>query len=401
MNLDFQNKYDELINSLPDGIFVINENGQIILANQSAAEILGYYGPSEFYSLTVDTIYANTGDHDALLSILGHRGYAERSLFDWRKKDGSTRLIEVSAIPLRNAQGKIGGIQAVFRDISRRLENQIAQQETIAEAASRAVDADRILEYINFYRTRPMSLILQGVAHNLNTPLGSMRGRAELLLHQLRKNASLFESVSDEKLRSDLDAFRGKLEKGLNEVIGQVDKASLLMRGFSAKVAFEMQDAEMELDINAILQNEFGFFESSLYFKHQIQKEMQYADKLPMIKGIYRDFSQAFHNIIIHCIKATAAISDRWLYVKTELLDNMITVTIRDNRVMAAHDSEAYHGRMNLETRYSALSDENFFSMGDIELFNARQYLAKYQATMTLFPNGEPKIIVQIPRNWN
>ena len=314
---EIQSRYEELLNSLADGIFIIDAYGKISLANTAAATILGYSDKKMFIGMSVNEIYANPGDHDALLSILGLRGKADKAIFDWKKKSGETTLIELTASPIHDKEKHIQGFHGIFRDISSKLQSQIAQQETLAETAARSIDEDKLLEVINFFRVVPMSLILQGVAHNLNTPLGTIRGRAELLQHHIKKNSGLIDAVADEKVRSDIVQFHAKLDRGIGEIVAQVDKASALIKGFSDKVSNEMNSYESEIDLNALIEHEIQFMGSSLYFKHKIKKETEFDPTIPFVKALYRDFSQAIYNLIVDSMKATGSKPEKLMKIKT------------------------------------------------------------------------------------
>lgn len=397
--IEIQNRYEELLNSLPDGIFIIDSHGRIELANKAAAAILGYTDKKDFLGLSVSELYANPGDHDALLSILGHKGKADKTIFDWKKKNGETTLIEFTASPIHDKKGHIKGIHGIFRDISSKLESQIAQQETLAETAARSIDEEKLLEVINFFRVVPMSLILQGVAHNLNTPLGTIRGRAELLQHHIKKNTGLVEAISNEKTKADITQFHEKLDKGIGEVVTQVDKVSALIKGFSDKVSNEMNPYQTEIDINKLIEHEISFLDSSLYFKHKIKKEIELDRTIPSIPGIYRDFSQAIYNLIVDSMKATGSLSEKILRIKTYHDHNFIYIELSDNRIMSASTDLAYHLSIHTDTMYSNLPDEALFSYYDIEIANASRLLSLYQAELNLFPNNEAKFVIQIPKH--
>ena len=397
--IEIQNRYEELLNSLPDGIFIIDSHGRIELANTAAASILGYVDKKDFLGLSVNELYANPGDHDALLSILGHKGKADKTIFDWKKKTGETTLIELTASPIHDKKGHIKGIHGIFRDITSKLESQIAQQETLAETAARSIDEDKLLEVINFFRVVPMSLILQGVAHNLNTPLGTIRGRAELLQHHIKKNAGLVDGISDEKVKADVSQFHVKLDKGIGEIVAQVDKASSLIKGFSDKVSNEMNPYQMEIDINKLIENEISFLDSSLYFKHKVKKEINLDKTVPLVRGVYRDFSQAMYNLIIDSMKATGSLSEKVLRISTSHDQEFIYVELSDNRVMPATTDLSYHLSIHTDTMYVDLPDEAQFSYYDIEIANASRLLSSYQINISLFPNNESKFIIQIPKS--
>ncbi|MCB0833312.1 MAG: PAS domain-containing protein [Bacteroidetes bacterium] len=396
---EIRNQFEEVIQSLQDGVIIIDALSKIVFANHAAAEILEYNDKAGLIGVSMDDLYANPDDHDSLLSILGHRGEAEKSIFDWKKKDGSTTLIELTAKPVRNAEGHVAGFHGIFRDISKKLQSQIAQQETLAETAARSIDENKLLDIINFYQSIPMSLILQGVAHNLNTPLGTIRGRAELLIHQIRKNAHLCAAVSETKLQQDIEQFHAKLSKGLDEIVAQVDRASVLIHGFADKVSLEMNTVETEIDINKLVEQEFRFFESSLFFKHKVKKELRLDPTIKPIIGVYRDFSQAIYNLIVNSMKATSDKEERILIARTYQDDTFINIELEDNRELIPGDNSVYELSTNLDPRLDKIPEEARFSIYDLEVANVLRLLSAQQVEVEVFPDNLPKFIIRIPKS--
>lgn len=382
MNLDYRRQYEEFFNSLPDGAFVADAKGDIRMINASGAHALGFERPDELIGSPLTSLYANPSDHDAMLSVLGHKGRTDKSIFDWKRKNGEPMLVEITARPLRDADGKIHGIQGVFRDISKRLESQIAQQETLAETAARGIDETRFLEAVHFYQSRPLSLYLQGVAHNLNTPLGSIRGRAELMQHHIKKNSGRLEAIGDANVRKDLEALLEKVVKGIADIIGQVDRASQLIQGFAGKISMEVHDEADEVDLNDLVRREIAFLESSLYFKHKIQKTLTLADHLPVIKTTYAPISHAFHYLIIDAMMAMARGEERTLGIRTYARDGGACIVVSDSR--SAGDASMPFSERSRDN----LPDEAFFSAYAVEHSLAELLLRSIGGEMIERPNG-------------
>ncbi len=114
-------KYRALFEFANDAVFIMNPDGEQIMANNKAAEMLGYT-LKELSGKSFKDAVASSECEDAqnkfagLLSGKKYEPY-ERTA---RKKDGTEFPVEVTATLIRNQKGKPLFIQSVVRDISER-----------------------------------------------------------------------------------------------------------------------------------------------------------------------------------------------------------------------------------------------------------------------------------------
>jgi PAS domain S-box-containing protein len=150
-----------LLESFPDLILVLDLKGQYTFVSARIGELLGY-GPEHLMGKNV----AETENAPPELAEL-YRTVAtgESSLtsceYGSRHCDGSWRTMLGVASPLLDAEGKPAGVIISVRDVTmeKRLEQQIIQSERLAA----------------------MGQMIGGFAHELNNPLTSILGMAELL----------------------------------------------------------------------------------------------------------------------------------------------------------------------------------------------------------------------------
>jgi len=150
-----------LLESFPDLILVLDLKGQYTFVSARIGELLGY-GPEHLMGKNV----AETENAPPELAEL-YRTVAtgESSLtsceYGSRHRDGSWRTMLGMASPLLDAEGEPAGVIVSVRDVTmeKRLEQQIIQSERLAA----------------------MGQMIGGFAHELNNPLTSILGMAELL----------------------------------------------------------------------------------------------------------------------------------------------------------------------------------------------------------------------------
>ncbi len=150
-----------LLESFPDLILVLDLHGKYTFVSRRIAELLGY-GPEHLMGSNVDNPENTSPELAALYRTVatGESSLASRE-YGSRHRDGSWRTMLGVASPLLDAEGKPAGVIISVRDVTteKKLEQQIIQSERLAA----------------------MGQMIGGFAHELNNPLTSILGMAELL----------------------------------------------------------------------------------------------------------------------------------------------------------------------------------------------------------------------------
>jgi two-component system NtrC family sensor kinase len=150
-----------LLESFPDLILVLDMKGQYTFVSARIGELLGY-GPERLMGKNVEDA-ENTSPELAALYRTVATGQSSLTSCEYgsRHQDGSWRTMLGMASPLLDAEGKPAGVIISVRDVTmeKKLEQQIIQSERLAA----------------------MGQMIGGFAHELNNPLTSILGMAELL----------------------------------------------------------------------------------------------------------------------------------------------------------------------------------------------------------------------------
>ncbi|MDX2093047.1 MAG: response regulator [Kofleriaceae bacterium] len=141
-----------------------------------------------------------------------------------RQRDGNTRVLITSKVPLRDQQEEIVGVLGSFTDITerKRMEQELATARQAAEAASRA--KDEFLSIVSHEVRTPLTLILGPLELLLAAKQLPQEVRTELL--RIRRNTTrLYALVSDVLDFAKLGA--GKMQANwervdVNEVISEI-----------------------------------------------------------------------------------------------------------------------------------------------------------------------------------
>ena len=180
---------ESLIQSITDPVVLVNPLGQVIGLNREAADYLGIE-PGIFFERNLD--YPSTAlrsfsngvrispmELPAFRALQGEVVRGEEMLIESKNKPDNKRVFSLSASPVRDAQGNIVLAVSVARDISER---------------------------VNFERAKDGFISV--ASHEMRTPLGIVRGMAQLMEMGLRRRAE-----NAPALRRELDdtVERGRL----------------------------------------------------------------------------------------------------------------------------------------------------------------------------------------------
>ncbi len=203
-----------LLESFPDLILVLDLKGQYTFVSARIGELLGY-GPEHLMGKSIDDA-GNTSPELAGLYRTVATGESALASCEYssRHRDGSGRTMLGMASPLLDAEGKPAGVIISVRDVTteKKLEQQIIQSERLAA----------------------MGQMIGGFAHELNNPLTSILGMAELLQEgdvseSARKQLSILhkEARRAAEIVQNLQYFArppvpGRSQVNLNELVQRV-----------------------------------------------------------------------------------------------------------------------------------------------------------------------------------
>jgi signal transduction histidine kinase len=184
-------------------------------------------------------------------------------------------------------------------------ETKINLELIVSRQASQLVAAERratIATYVN------------GLAHNLKNPLANIMGYLSLL----RDEMQIAGATSDE-----WNEYMGIMVEGCEKMREIID--NMLDRASSRE-----SEKRVWIDVNKLIQREMLFMESDLFFKHQLEREMQLAPHLPSFFGSYAGLSQVVENLLRNAREAMQDAPTKKLVVHTRTEDGKLVMEFED-----------------------------------------------------------------------
>ncbi len=191
-------------------------------------------------------------------------------------------------------------------------------------------------QVIQLSKLSSIGMLAQGIAHNLSSPLLIILGRAELMKEKLVQFRMKLESLSKDSAVIDPNEasllFReyDQNVKDTEIIIENVVKLTEIIKNMMQKSRQDQAQDPQLLNLSDILRQELKFLEADLFFKHNVEKQYSLAPDLPLIRGVYSDFSQAFLNIIRNSLDAMFEADPRKLTVATYHDERFVYVSFND-----------------------------------------------------------------------
>ena len=160
--------YQSLFNQNNDAIFILDLQGNHIAVNNRASSLLGY-SVEELLQLSArDMVVEEEVQHSqSVLQRLLDRQTVTPYERRFRKKDGTTLLVEVSVELVYDVNGNPLHLQSICRDITER----------------KQLEAEQLASAVAQERTTLLSNIISTVSHDFRTPLSTIYTRLHLLDH--------------------------------------------------------------------------------------------------------------------------------------------------------------------------------------------------------------------------
>ena len=344
----YLNEYKIITDNLNTGIFWLDSEFNIILCNPSLVSIFEQKNEEQvtgkninkFLQLKDYQIQKAKSDQLTLSSF--------QVKFAGKKK---FVMLDIKSVKERTSQRFVG----ILADITEEVKARMAQESLE-------------FELIKMNKLAEIGKRVEGVVHNINSPLNSILGFAQLL----KKN---FPDNDD-----------------LQKIIHAGKNISLQVKSLLRKVREDNIAMLRPIDINELIEQELNLCKHNLYFKHYVNLETNLMKNLPKIKATYGDISQVVANLLNNAIESLKESLLKNIWVRTYETDKFIAIEIKDtgrgiekkniNKIfepyfttktltdkigfglglaICKHIYEKYNGRITIETEIDKGSCFTFF----------------------------------------
>ena len=266
------------IEQMAQGLIVFDETGSVVRANRLAQEIFGFTLEEMRADRTGALAEGRYSDVDGqviavrdlpIQTSLRERGVIETRLW-YSRPHGNRVLLNITASPFFNEQGKLMGAVSLARDVTeRQRENERVQQ------------ADKL---------RALGQLASGVAHNFNNALAAVIGYTQLALPKAK----------DEDLRK----YLGVVEQSAKDAARMVGRIQNFSRASSHKDEFApVGIAEIVRDARDITKPRWCDDAESLGIKYEVQLQLDLREDA-LVTGQSSELREVFVNLILNALDA-------------------------------------------------------------------------------------------------
>ena len=184
--LQSEEKYRNILESIEEGYFEIDLDGNLTFFNDPLCKILGYsrnemQGMNTRAFSTEDTIKKL----DDIFEHLKNTGQPVNVTdYDAIRKNGNHVALELSASPIKNPEGRTIGIRGVLRNVSERKQ---------AEEERRKLESQ--LQWAQ--KMESIGTLAGGIAHDFNNILMGIQGNASLILLKIDPSHPGYEKAKN------------------------------------------------------------------------------------------------------------------------------------------------------------------------------------------------------------
>lgn len=301
-----EERFRRVVEAAPNAMIMVNQEGQITLANQQAEKTFGY-PREELLGRPIEMLVperVRSGHrgfrHDYLCDPQARPMGAGRELFG-RRKDGSEVPVEIGLSPIHTSKGLL--VLASIVDIT---ERKLAE----LEAARQRHDLAHLA------RVTALGELSSSLAHELTHPLTAILSNAQ----------------AAQRFLADDDVDLDEVREILNDIVTQDQRAGDVIHSLRLMLKKgELQEHCDDVDLNEVIRDVVNLMRSDL-INRNVTLDTDLAQKLPAITGDRVQLQQVLLNLALNGCEAMADYNsaERRLLIASQWENGAVRVSVAD-----------------------------------------------------------------------
>jgi two-component system, OmpR family, phosphate regulon sensor histidine kinase PhoR len=279
-----KSRLNTIINSITDGLLVVNKNGEAVLFNPSALKYLGF-DQIKIEEYIIDRLHPQIAD--LINKFFSVQTCTQKSFSSQVElKPNHELFVEATSSPVFHPDGTLAGVVVVIKDITE-------------------------LKKIEFLKSQFVSM----VSHELKAPVAAVYGYLSLF-----SDPSIH--LSDEQKHNYIIRSQIRLDGLLKMVNDLLDISRMELRSVKKEIK--------EIDILAIIKSVIELFQIEIK-KKNISVNIKVPENLPLLNADQDEVGRLFTNLISNAIKYNK--TDGSIDVIINLSGNYIITEVKDTGI--------------------------------------------------------------------
>ena len=188
----------------------------------------------------------------------------------------------------------------------------------------------RTKDLIHSERQAAFGMLIQGIVHNMNGPLGAI----SICTQSIEGAKQRMGDLPDGPSKSEQDDLQQHLDNvwESNAIVGAAQKKLVhMVQSMLAKSRSDKSSELLVVDLNDIVQQELNFLDADLDFKHEVTKDVKLSASKLSVEAVPAEIAQVLQNLIRNALDALAGQSDAAISVHTGEEGQQVWLSVRDN----------------------------------------------------------------------
>ena len=284
LEIAFETRVHTIINSITDGVLVVNKNAEVVLFNPA---VLKYLEINELKigGRIIEKLHPQISD--LITKLLTNTSFISKSYSaQIELKPNREFFIEATSSGVPHPDGSLAGVVIVLKDITN-------------------------LKKLEFLKSQFVSM----VSHELKAPISAVYGYLKLI-----NDNSV--AITEEQKKNFINRSQVRLDSLIKMVNDLLDISRMEMKSVKREIT--------DINLKTVINNIIELFQADLKAKN-ISTEFNPMINLPTIKADYEEINRLFTNLISNAIKynrqngcITVIIDSTELYLVIEIKDSGI-----------------------------------------------------------------------------
>jgi len=299
---EMQQRYQQLFESVPLGLYRMTPTGQIIEANPALLQLLGYPSLQALPDTNISKHLVDTEANHLWQNQIDSEGVVRNFEMVMRRCDNTTIWVRYNARAIRNAQGEVLYYEGAIEDVTQRKQ---AEQER-AELLKREQAARTEAETAN----RLKDEFLATLSHELRTPLNAILGWSGLLRRK---------QLSPDKVQRALEVIERNAKSQAQLIDDLLDVSRIIRGNLHLKI--------IPVDLSQVIHAAIDTLQPAADAK-SIQIDSFLATSQRVIKADSDRLQQILWNLLSNAIKFTPIQGQVQIYL--EWLEKAVQIRVQD-----------------------------------------------------------------------